>query len=287
MSRLNEWWRGNKFRRIKYLAIVPASGVAASFQGKIRNQASLCNFLRSCVNLVELNLSAFHFGKDFKWSSMLANGGLDHIRSLALSACALCHPHHLSLLGRASFKLRELDVRFFPQIAPNCTICLLDTTCDDDALAPLRYLDSLERLTLCELYRVRNLRFLSGCASIRELRLRNLGVWCVGGDENVEPLVSIWPQLHVAKFERCHVFQPLQRILRHARRTHDEAPLSDWTHRLDRRRTGHRSSGPLLHAEGLPVARHGAPSRPLPGDGRGAHFFPEDFVSGGRRFAAP
>ncbi|KAL1483439.1 hypothetical protein MTO96_033189 [Rhipicephalus appendiculatus] len=152
MKRLNEWWRGNKFRRIRYLAIVPASGVAASFQCNTRNQSSLCNFLRSCVALVELNLSAFHFGADFNWSSMLATGGLDHVRSLSLAACALCKPGHLQLLGRASFKLRELDVRFFPQEAPNCNVCLLTTTSDDDALAPLRCLNSLERLTLCELY---------------------------------------------------------------------------------------------------------------------------------------
>ncbi|KAL1483437.1 hypothetical protein MTO96_033187 [Rhipicephalus appendiculatus] len=137
---------------------------------------------------------------------MLATGGLDNIRSLALAACALCEPGRLQLLGQASFKLRELDVRFFPQEAPNCNVCLLATTSDDAALAPLRCLNLLECLTLCELFNVRSLRFLLGCASIRELRLRNLGVWYEGGDEDLKPLVSIWPQLHAAKFEGAKSF---------------------------------------------------------------------------------
>ncbi|KAH7932306.1 hypothetical protein HPB52_024746 [Rhipicephalus sanguineus] len=206
MNRLNEWWRGNKFRLIRCLAIVPASGVAASIQCTMRNQSSLCNFLRSCIALVELNLSAFHFRKNFNWSSLLATGGLHNIRSLALAACALCRPEHLQLLGGASFKLRELDVRFFPQEAPNCVVCLLATTCDDVALAPLRSLNHLERLTLCELSHARSLRFLLGCASIRELRLRNMGVWCKGSDQDIKPLVSLWPRLRVAKFEGATSF---------------------------------------------------------------------------------
>lgn len=208
ITRLKNIWLGRKFRNLRSLTLMALPECAAMFVRCTRGQSCLCNFVRSCVALVELNFSTFHFSPDFKWSSMIANGGLDNVRSLALAACALCHPVHLRLLGRASFKLRELDVRSFPQDVDECKICLRVTTCDDEALAPLRCLDSLERLTLCEMPHARSLRFLHGCASIRELRLRNLPIWSGKGDRDMEPIASIWPQLRAFKLEeigRAHV----------------------------------------------------------------------------------
>ncbi|KAL1483440.1 hypothetical protein MTO96_033190 [Rhipicephalus appendiculatus] len=133
---------------------------------------------------------------------MLATGGLDRLRP------ARCAVRLISgfWVERPSSSASWTSVSFRRK-PPNCTICLLATTCNDNALAPLRCLNSLERLTLYELCHVRRgLRFLLGCASIRELRLRSLGVWCEGGDEDLKPLVSIWPQLYAAKFECAKSF---------------------------------------------------------------------------------
>ncbi|KAL1483435.1 hypothetical protein MTO96_033185 [Rhipicephalus appendiculatus] len=201
ITHMKNIWLGRKFRNLTSLTLMALPESAAMFVRNIRNQSCLSNFVRSCVALVELNLSAFHFSPDFNWSSMLATGGLDHIRSLALAACALCHPAHLRLLGRASFKLRELDVRSFPQDVNECKFCLRATTCDDEALAPLRCLDHLERLTLCEMPHARSLRFLYGCASMRELRLCNVPIWSGKGDRDMAPVASLWPQLRAFKLE--------------------------------------------------------------------------------------
>ncbi|KAH8028690.1 hypothetical protein HPB51_018114 [Rhipicephalus microplus] len=201
ITRLKNIWLGRKFGRLTSLTLMTLPESAAMFARSVRNQSCLCNFLRSCVALVELNFSSFHFSPHFNWSFMLATGGLHQIRSLALAACALCHPAHLRALARASFQLRELDVRSFPQDVNECKFCLHVTTCDDEALAPLCCLNHLETLTLCEMPHARSLSFLRGCASIRELRLRNVPVGSGKSDRDMEPLASIWPQLRVFKFE--------------------------------------------------------------------------------------
>ncbi|KAH6925612.1 hypothetical protein HPB50_007993 [Hyalomma asiaticum] len=196
-------------RRLKALTLMVLPDAAAVLQRDMRNQASLCNFIRCFVALVELNLSAFHFSPNFDWSSVLATGGLDSIRSLALAACALCKPRRLQFLGRASFKLRELDVRCFPKDVPKCDVCHEPTTCDDDALEPLRCLDRLRRLTLCDIFQALSLRFLLDCTSIRELRLRNMGVWSKKGAQDLTPMASIWPQLHALKWESAFAVDDL------------------------------------------------------------------------------
>ncbi|KAH7941683.1 hypothetical protein HPB49_016074 [Dermacentor silvarum] len=201
VTRLNDWLCRGKWRHLKALTLLSLHKTAALFSCNRRNQVALCNFIRSCVALTELNLSAFHFSQEFDWSSMLATGNLHNLRSLALAACALCCPKRLQFIGRASFKLRELDVRSFPptELTLHCDVCRRDATCDDVALAPLRRLEHLEHLTLCEMPHVRSLTFLLGCTSIRELRLRNLGVWSTYKGQDMTPIVSIWPQLRALK----------------------------------------------------------------------------------------
>lgn len=203
VTQMNDWVCRGKWRHLRALTIMATDECAALFRRNRRNQAALCNFIRSCVALTELNLSAFHFSEDFDWSSMLATGNLDNLRSLALPACALCCPRRLQFISRASFKLRELDVRTFPpmELPPHCDVCLRDTTCDDIALAPLRCLDHLERLTLCEMPHARSLSFLYGCTAIRELRLRNMGLWSTDQGQDMSPIVSIWQQLRALKLE--------------------------------------------------------------------------------------
>ncbi|KAK8764156.1 hypothetical protein V5799_033236 [Amblyomma americanum] len=170
----------------------------------IRNQAALCNFIRSCVSLTELNLSSFHFGKDFDCCSVIATGGLDNLRSLAFASCALCCPRRLQLLSRASFTLRELDVRGSVTAgdrSSQCDVCQLQTTCDDVSLAALRLLQHLTSLTLCGLLHARTLNFLVGCTSLRDLRLKNMGIWHSDRHQDMSPVADVWPRLRSLKLD--------------------------------------------------------------------------------------
>ncbi|KAH6925610.1 hypothetical protein HPB50_007991 [Hyalomma asiaticum] len=211
IARLCKLWTSGKLRHLKALTLMVVRDVAAMLSNNLRNQALLCNLIRSCVAISELNLSAFHFGPHFDWSSVIATGGLDNIRSLALAACALCKPGRLQLLCRASFKLRDLDVRSFPQDVPICGVCARVTTCDHVTFAPLRWLSHLERLTLCDLPHVRNLDFLFGCTSIRELRLRNLGTR-FNERLDMAPIISVWPQLSTLTYWNCTPSEDFRRF---------------------------------------------------------------------------
>ncbi|KAK8757108.1 hypothetical protein V5799_000190, partial [Amblyomma americanum] len=152
----------------------------------------------SCVALTELNLTRFHFTEDFNCCSVIATGGLDNLRSLALVACALCNPTGLQLLSQAPFKLRELDIRSTlnqPGAKVECDVCERQSTCDDTSLASLRLLRHLTRLTLYELDHTRTLDFLVGCGSLQELRLRNMGMWLPGCHQDMSPIADFWMQL--------------------------------------------------------------------------------------------
>ncbi|KAK8764155.1 hypothetical protein V5799_033235 [Amblyomma americanum] len=201
ISRLIRATHSGTCRHLKALTLMALTEAADMFKHQnIRNQAALCNFIRSCVALTELNLSLFHFSEDFNCCSVIATGGLDNLRSLALVTCALCNPRRLQLLSRASFKLRELDVRSGLD-RKDCDVCRLEDTCNDESLASLRLLRHLTRLTLCELDHTRTLNFLVGCGSLQELRLRNMGMWLPGCHQDMSPIADLWTQLRTLKLE--------------------------------------------------------------------------------------
>ncbi|KAK8785617.1 hypothetical protein V5799_008018 [Amblyomma americanum] len=199
ISRLIKATRGRTCRHLKALTLISLLDTGYMFRhDNVQNQAALCNFIRSCVALTELNLTRFHFTEDFNCCSVIAAGGLDNLRSLALVTCALCNPTGLQLLSQASFKLRELDIRSTLNqtgAKVECDVCERQSTCDDTSLASLRLLRHLTRLTLYELDHTRTLDFLVGCGSLQELRLRNMGMWLPGCHQDMSPIADFWMQL--------------------------------------------------------------------------------------------
>ncbi|KAH9375191.1 hypothetical protein HPB48_009413 [Haemaphysalis longicornis] len=193
------------YRHVEALTLMFLVEPAQQFRGLVENRATLCNFLRSCPLLTEISFFAFHSDTEFDYLSILATGGLNHLRRLALVACALCSPMRLQRLAQAPFQLRELDVRSFRGKNKDgrvvCQLCRDETTCNDACLAPMRLLRHLRRLTLCELFGVRRLAFLEGCESLVHLRMRNLGLWCFQGPQDMSGMRHVWSSLLSLKLE--------------------------------------------------------------------------------------
>ncbi|KAK8762912.1 hypothetical protein V5799_034480 [Amblyomma americanum] len=203
LKKASKNWTCRHLEALTLMSLPQCEGMF-TYKQNIRNQAALCNFIRSCIALTELNLSVFHFGEDFDCCSVIATGGIHNLRSLALASCALCCPRRLELLSRASFPLRELDVRG-PEVpgdrSSQCYVCRLQTTCDDVSLTALRRLKHLNCLTLSGLCNARTLSFLVGCISLRDLRLKNMGVWHRARHQDMSPITDIWPQLRSLKLD--------------------------------------------------------------------------------------
>ncbi|KAH9375187.1 hypothetical protein HPB48_013690 [Haemaphysalis longicornis] len=193
------------YQYVESLSLMFLAEPAQQFRGLIANQATLCNFLRSCPLLTELNFFSFHSDPEFDYLSILATGGLDRLRRLALVACALCTPMRLQRLAQASFQLLELDVRSWQGKDADgrvvCQLCRHESTCNDACLAPMRRLRHLARLTMCELVNVRRLAFLEGCESLVHLRMRNLGLWCFEEPHDMSCMRHVWLSLLSLKLE--------------------------------------------------------------------------------------
>uniref|UniRef100_A0A6M2D440 Putative secreted protein ovary overexpressed n=1 Tax=Rhipicephalus microplus TaxID=6941 RepID=A0A6M2D440_RHIMP len=158
-------------------------------------KAALGHFISACSGLRELNLASFHVSK-IDCCELLSQAVIPHLHSLSLPACALSKDTRLPQLVNASFRLRVLDVRGLKLQAPLiCTACGEGSTCTSECLSSLRELCPLERLTLCGLLSVDSLDFLINC-SITELRLRDLGYWCMRNVPMLSPLQHLCPQLH-------------------------------------------------------------------------------------------
>ncbi|KAH6943100.1 hypothetical protein HPB50_016004 [Hyalomma asiaticum] len=77
-----------------------------------RHRDSLLHFFsKALVNLVELNVSSFHFDARMDVTDMLRDGSLKHLRSLSASPCGLRLTSSLSLLAQNCSDLNDLDVR--------------------------------------------------------------------------------------------------------------------------------------------------------------------------------
>ncbi|KAH7968290.1 hypothetical protein HPB52_007608 [Rhipicephalus sanguineus] len=158
-------------------------------------KAALGQFMSACSGLRELNLASFHIGK-IDCCELLSQAVIPHLRSLSLPACALSKDTRLPQLVNASFRLRVLDVRGLKLQAPLiCAACGEGSTCTSECLSSLNELCPLERLTLCDLQSVDSLDFLMNC-SITELRMRDLGYWCMRNVPMMSPLQTLCPQLH-------------------------------------------------------------------------------------------
>ncbi|KAH6943101.1 hypothetical protein HPB50_016005 [Hyalomma asiaticum] len=162
------------------LVLFPAESTSVSYYptagGRYR-ESLLHIFSKALVNLVELNVSSFHFGAGMHLTDMLRDGSLKRLRSLSASPCGLRLPSSLHRLAKNCRHLDELDVRVERKGSfQRCAACD-DFVADpshalalSDDIAPA-FPDGLTRLTLSGLHGYGCLWFIKACGSAATIRL--------------------------------------------------------------------------------------------------------------------
>ncbi|XP_070380123.1 uncharacterized protein [Dermacentor albipictus] len=149
----------------------PSDGVYATAGAAYRD--SLRDFISSKLQqVVELNISAFHFGPDLELTALLQDGTLRHLRSLSAPPCGIRRPSALRRLAQLCPEFKELDVRIERQDSfVRCAVCegefLLDhedmlEMCDS---APVFH-NALARLTLSDVHVRFFLWFVEACPAV-------------------------------------------------------------------------------------------------------------------------
>ncbi|KAH6943098.1 hypothetical protein HPB50_016002 [Hyalomma asiaticum] len=162
------------------LVLFPAESTSVSCYptagGRYRD--SLLHFFsKALVNLVELNVSSFHFGAGMELTDMLRDGSLKHLRSLSASPCGLRLPSSVHRLAKHCRDLDELDVRVERKGSfQRCAAC--DDFVADPSYALLSsgdivpaFPDGLTRLTLSGLHGYGCLWFIKACGPTTTIRL--------------------------------------------------------------------------------------------------------------------
>ncbi|KAH6943105.1 hypothetical protein HPB50_016009 [Hyalomma asiaticum] len=162
------------------LALFPAESSSIAYYpsagGRYRN--SLCQFFSTALeNVVELNVSSFHFGPAMDLSDMLRDGSLKRLCSLSASPCGLGLTSSLSRLAQNCSDLKELDVRVERRGSfQRCAAC--DDLVADPSYAPVSNDDlvpafpsGLDRLTLSGIRGYGSLWFIKSCGPTATMRL--------------------------------------------------------------------------------------------------------------------
>ncbi|XP_070380124.1 uncharacterized protein [Dermacentor albipictus] len=175
-----EWIRaaslGHFWGEVRQLCLLlfpaqPSIGVYATAGVAYRD--SLRDFISVIrEQIVELNISAFHFDADLELTSLLQDGSLEHLQSLSATPCALRRPSALRRLAQLCPEFKELDVRIETQGSfVRCAVCegefVLDPgdrleMCDS---AP-HFHNVLTRLTLNEVHDRMSLWLIETCPAV-------------------------------------------------------------------------------------------------------------------------
>nr|XP_054925407.1 uncharacterized protein LOC129380217 [Dermacentor andersoni] len=175
-----EWIRvaslGHFWGNVRQLCLLlfpaqPSNGVYATagvaYRDSLRDFISL--FLQQ---IVELNISAFHFDADLDLTALLLDGSLEHLQSLSATPCGLRHPSAVRRLAQNCPDFKELDVRIDRRGSfVRCAVCEGEFVlhpgdrlemCDT---APV-FRNVLTRLTLHEVHGRISLWFVEACPAV-------------------------------------------------------------------------------------------------------------------------
>nr|XP_054925402.1 uncharacterized protein LOC129384207 [Dermacentor andersoni] len=171
LAALGHFWTNVRQLCLLLLPAQPSNGVYATAGPAYRD--SLRDFISvKLQQVVELNISAFHFGPDLELTALLQDGSLTHLQSLSAAPCGLCRPSALRRLAQNCPDFKELDVRFdrrgnFFQ----CAGCEGQLSLDrKDMLemyedAPMFH-NALARLTLSDVHGHMSLWFIESCPAV-------------------------------------------------------------------------------------------------------------------------
>ncbi|XP_070380133.1 uncharacterized protein [Dermacentor albipictus] len=175
-----EWIRlaslGHSWGNVRQLCLLlfpaqPTDGVYAKTGAAYRD--SLRDLISTMLRqVVELNVSAFHFAPDLDLTALLQDSSLEHLQSLSATPCGLRRPSALRRLAQLCPEFKELDVRIDRRGSfVRCAICEGEFFLDaEDRLemsdsAPIFH-NALARLTLNEVHGRISLWFIEACPAV-------------------------------------------------------------------------------------------------------------------------
>ncbi|XP_054925469.2 uncharacterized protein [Dermacentor andersoni] len=175
-----EWIRaatlGHYWENVSQLCLVllpaqPSDGVYATAGAAYRD--SLRDFISvKLKQLVELNISAFHFGPDLDLTALLQDCSLRHLRSLSATPCGLRRPSALRRLAQNCPDFKELDVRIDRRGSfVRCAVCEGEFVLDPEDMPQMQdgapvFHNALVRLTLSDVHGRISLWFIETCPAV-------------------------------------------------------------------------------------------------------------------------
>ncbi|XP_070380100.1 uncharacterized protein [Dermacentor albipictus] len=122
--------------------------------------------------VVEINISAFHFGPDLDLTALLQDGSLEHLRSLSATPCGLRRPSALRRLAQNCSDFKELDVRIDRRGSfVRCDVCEGAFFLDPEDMPEVQdsspvFHNALARLTLSDVHGHMSLWFIEICPAV-------------------------------------------------------------------------------------------------------------------------
>ncbi|XP_070379047.1 uncharacterized protein [Dermacentor albipictus] len=168
---LGHFWTNVRQLCLLLLPAQPSYGVYATAGAVCRN--SLRDLISTKLRqVVELNISAFHFSPDLDLTALLQDGSLEHLQSLSATPCGLRRPSALRALAQNCPNFKELDVRIDRKGSfVRCAVCEGEFYVDPKDIpamydrAPV-FPNALARLTLTEVHGRIVLWFIETCPAV-------------------------------------------------------------------------------------------------------------------------
>ncbi|XP_054925402.2 uncharacterized protein [Dermacentor andersoni] len=175
-----EWFSlagfGHFWKNVRQLCLLlfpaqPSDGVYATAGAVYRD--SLRDFISvKLQQVVELNISAFHFGPDLDLTALLQDGSLKHLQSLSATPCGLRRPSALRYIAQNCPNFKELDVRIRRQGSfVWCAICEVEFYNNPKDMPGMQdggpmFHNALARLTLSDVHGPMSLWFIETCPAV-------------------------------------------------------------------------------------------------------------------------
>nr|XP_050032457.1 uncharacterized protein LOC126528919 [Dermacentor andersoni] len=175
-----EWIRaatlGHFWTNVRQLCLLlfpaqPSYGVYATAGAVCRN--SLRDLISTKLRqVVELNISAFHFSPDLDLTALLQDGSLEHLQSFSATPCGLRRPSALRRLAQNCPDFKELDVRIDRKGSfVRCAVCEGEFYLDPKDIPAMYdgtpvFHNALARLTLSDVHGRISLWFIETCPAV-------------------------------------------------------------------------------------------------------------------------
>ncbi|XP_054925468.2 uncharacterized protein [Dermacentor andersoni] len=171
LASLGHFWTNVRQLCLLLFPARPCALVCATADAAYRE--SLRDFISSKLQqIVELNISAFHFSPDLYLTELLQDGSLRHLQSLSATPCGLRRPSALRRLAQLCPEFKELDVRIAGRGSfVRCAVCEGECFFNPEDLLEMQdgapvFHNVLARLSLSDLHGRLSLWFIVTCPAV-------------------------------------------------------------------------------------------------------------------------